>query len=209
MIILSHRGYWASAEQKNTEAAFRKSFLAGFGTETDVRDKLGELVISHDPPTMSSMSFLDFLVIYRSINESLPLALNIKADGLQPALKKCIDQGLLENYFLFDMSVPDALSYANARLRFFTRQSEIERVPCLYETAAGVWMDMFFDDWIEEYDVQSHLKTGKQVCLVSPELHKREHTGFWNKLSDWDCLDDSKLMICTDFPDEAKSHFEL
>jgi hypothetical protein len=41
MQILSHRGYWQHPSEKNTEAAFRRSFLLGYGTETDIRDRDG------------------------------------------------------------------------------------------------------------------------------------------------------------------------
>ena len=57
MKILSHRGYWKTAEEKNTATAMHRSFSLGFGTETDVRDYNGKLVISHDIPDSSAISF--------------------------------------------------------------------------------------------------------------------------------------------------------
>jgi glycerophosphoryl diester phosphodiesterase len=45
MKIMSHRGYWRGEDEKNTTTAFSRSFDLGFGTETDVRDALGQLVI--------------------------------------------------------------------------------------------------------------------------------------------------------------------
>ena len=50
MKILSHRGFWREVAEKNKLVAFDYSFSLGFGTETDVRDFGGELVISHDIP---------------------------------------------------------------------------------------------------------------------------------------------------------------
>lgn len=41
MKIISHRGFWHNPSEKNTEMAFCRSFELGFGTETDVRDSLG------------------------------------------------------------------------------------------------------------------------------------------------------------------------
>ena len=32
MIILSHRGYWKSEEERNQEVAFHRSFDLGYGT---------------------------------------------------------------------------------------------------------------------------------------------------------------------------------
>ena len=51
MEILSHRGYWKTVTEKNTIIAFKRSFNLGFGTETDIRDLNGNLVISHDMPS--------------------------------------------------------------------------------------------------------------------------------------------------------------
>ena len=48
MEIISHRGYWFKNSEKNSDLAFRRSFSLSFGTETDIRDFDGELVISHD-----------------------------------------------------------------------------------------------------------------------------------------------------------------
>ena len=50
MQILSHRGLWHSSMERNTKDAFVRSFDAGLGTETDLRDICGKIVVSHDMP---------------------------------------------------------------------------------------------------------------------------------------------------------------
>lgn len=87
MKIISHRGYWKNNSEKNTKISFERSFRLGFGTETDIRDFNGNLVISHDIPTNTSISIDDFFEIYNRHSNSI-LALNIKSDGLQSILKK-------------------------------------------------------------------------------------------------------------------------
>ena len=82
MRILSHRGFWLEPAEKNTMAAFRRSFELGFGTETDIRDSAGKLVISHDIPAGSEPTLVDVLDLMRATGCTGPLALNIKADGL-------------------------------------------------------------------------------------------------------------------------------
>ena len=129
MIILSHRGYWKYVSEKNTKAAFERSFSLGFGTETDLRDRAGELVISHDMSNANSIPAEEFFKIYRSIGKRLPLALNIKADGLHHILKRLLCEYDVENYFVFDMAVPDGLSYINQNLTTYTRHSEFESTP--------------------------------------------------------------------------------
>ncbi len=208
MNILSHRGYWKSSEEKNTEVAFRRSFQLGFGTETDFRDFNGQLVISHDVATDSAITASHFFEIYNQYESNLPLAINIKSDGLQGLLRVELEKYNITNYFLFDMSVPDGLVYLRqGGFQIFTRQSEYEKIPSFYEEAQGVWMDMFLSDWIEERDIVAHLERGKKVCIVSPELHKREHLGFWERLKKMSLLEDESLMLCTDFPENAKLFF--
>jgi glycerophosphoryl diester phosphodiesterase len=55
MQIISHRGYWKNSAEKNSPTALERSFSMGFGTETDFRDHLGDLVVAHDPPSSPSI----------------------------------------------------------------------------------------------------------------------------------------------------------
>ena len=207
MQIISHRGYWKKVEEKNTETAFRRSFELGFGTETDVRDLAGILVISHDPPKGNEITFEMFLQIYSEYNKNLPLALNIKADGLQPQLKELLSKYSVGNYFVFDMSVPDGLVYLKHNLYAFTRQSEYEEKPSFYNEAQGVWIDCFNSDWINEEDIEYHNKNGKKVCIVSPDLHKREYLKVWEKYKSYKISISNDILLCTDFPEEAQNYF--
>jgi hypothetical protein len=209
VIVLSHRGLWRSEEEKNTEVAFNRSFELGFGTETDIRDYCGELVISHDMAHSKCMLFNYFLEIYSSYSKSLPLALNIKADGLQDKLLTALNNYKITNYFVFDMSVPDGLGYLKSGLKTFTRQSEFEPTPSFYEAAHGVWLDEFDGHWINQTIILNHLRQQKMVCIVSPELHKRPNENEWmdyKKIND-ELIDKENLMICTDLPEEADRIF--
>lgn len=209
MIILSHRGYWKTAEEKNTLKAFERSFSMGFGTETDIRDYEGELVISHDIADEKSIKLEDFFRIYNDFNKSLPLALNIKADGLQLKLKSLLVEYNIENYFVFDMSVPDGLLYLKHDQKAFTRESEYEIMPSFYDLAGGVWMDEIHSHWINTTVLQKHISTGKKVCIVSPDLHNREYGSEWQDYKtiekELGCND---IMICTDYPEEARRFFD-
>ena len=208
MIILSHRGYWKSNEQKNTEIAFHESFSSGFGTETDFRDYKGQIVISHDIASEESMNAETFFEIYCSYNDMLPLALNIKADGLQIKLKKLLEKYQISNYFVFDMSVPDGLQYLKQNINSFTRQSEYEVEPSFYEDAQGIWLDEFNGHWINKDIIKKHINKNKQICIVSPDLHKRDYKKEWQHYKEIEKeLNINNLMLCTDFPEEAKEFF--
>ena len=143
MVILSHRGLWENEKEKNSLEAFKKSFKNDFGTETDIRDYKGELVISHDIADSNAMRVRDFFELYNQYDGRLPLALNIKADGLQAKLKELISEYNIANYFVFDMSVPDGLQYLKQNIQTFTRQSEYEKESSFYSEACGIWLDEF------------------------------------------------------------------
>lgn len=210
MIIISHRGYWKEVNERNSIKAFDKSFQMGFGTETDIRDYKGELVISHDIPHENNITLKEFLEVYNQYDNSLPLALNIKADGLQYKLKMLLEQYRIKNYFVFDMSVPDGIIYLKEKLIAFTRHSEYENPPSFYQFASGVWLDQFNIDWITEEVIIHHLKNRKKICIVSPELHKRDYTQFWNNLKVLGSkVDISEVMLCTDHPEEARMYFNV
>ncbi|SHI70349.1 hypothetical protein [Algibacter luteus] len=208
MKIISHRGYWKEESEKNAIIAFERSFNLGFGTETDIRDFNGELVISHDIPNKDCISVNLFLEIYKSIDKTLPLALNIKSDGLQSKLKELLNKHEVSNYFVFDMSIPDGLNYLNKGFNVYTRQSEYEPKPSYYEKAKGVWIDEFHEHWITKDTIAHHINNNKSVCIVSPDLHKRDYLKEWNNYKDYSKSGNfSNVMICTDYPETAKTFF--
>lgn len=204
MRAISHRGLWSRQEEKNTLGAFARSFEAGFGAEVDVRDHLGELVVSHDPPRGNEPRFTEVLALHRRLGSGLPLAVNIKSCGLAVPLADLLGGAAPANHFVFDAAVPDLLALARHGLRAFTRQSEYEPQPAAYALATGVWMDCFQEDWIEEEAIAAHLGAGKAVCLVSPELHGRPHEPVWSRWSKMGCLAHPALSICTDHPEAAR-----
>jgi hypothetical protein len=105
------------------------------------------------------------------------------------------------------MSVPDAMRSLSAGLRIFTRHSDVEPAPVLYAEAAGVWLDGFHSTWFGPAEIAAHLRAGKQVCLVSPELHRRDHLVFWESLKSAPISASDDVMLCTDFPEPARAFF--
>jgi glycerophosphoryl diester phosphodiesterase len=206
MIILSHRGYWKTADEKNSATAFHRSFSLGFGTETDIRDYNGDLVISHDIANADCLKVSEFFEIYNQYDKSLPLALNIKADGLQTLLKSYLQEFGITSYFLFDMSVPDHIQYTKTGLTTFTRQSEYEKECALYDESAGVWLDEFKGHWIDEAIIAQHQLNSKKICIVSPDLHKRTYMEEW---ANYKHMGEQMhtVMLCTDYPEDAKKFF--
>lgn len=208
MKILAHRGYWNKDIEKNSPLALRTALERGYGFESDVRDYAERMVISHNIATADSQDAEEVFEWLHEFNDRYCFAINIKADGLKDILKAFFDKYSVSNYFLFDMSVPQMVEFREMGLRYFTRQSEVEPEPIMYEDAAGVWIDGFWStDWITKELLDNHIKNGKEVCLVSPDLHGKEYyREFWKKLVE-DKIDLDKVILCTDHPDEAREYF--
>lgn len=208
MNIISHRGYWQDPKEKNTTVAFKRSFSLGYGTETDIRDFNSRLVISHDIANKKSIPLDDFFDIHQNINPKLPLALNIKADGLQSELGLYIKKYDIKNYYVFDMSIPDTLGYIKNEIIFFSRNSEYESTPSFLEQAKGIWLDSFIDMWFKRETLQNFILKGKLITIVSAELHKRDRFVFWEKLKPMASGLEKSITLCTDFPEEASLYFK-
>jgi hypothetical protein len=201
MIIISHRGYWKDPAEKNQPVAFDRSFDLGFGTETDVRDVAGTLVISHDMPKGGELTLDGMLDILGG--RDLPMAMNVKADGLAQALQAQMAARGLSQWFTFDMSVPETVVQLRLGLPVYTRASEYERPPALYDQAIGVWLDAFVSEWFTEADINAFLQDGKKVAIVSSDLHKRDHKPLWEMLKSSTVAHHPNLMLCTDLPEDA------
>ena len=198
--ILAHRGYWIKESEKNTKLAFERAFDNGFGIETDLRDICGEIVISHDMPKGNEITFEELLQIMDGRN--LTLGLNIKADGQANEIKRLLEKYNHTNYFTFDMSIPEMIYQHKVGLKVFTGISDIVSTPISFDKAQGIWLDSFKSDWFGEKEIKDILSKNKQVCIVSPDLHKREYKKVWKKYKKV-----SGIIICTDYPQEAKEYF--
>lgn len=203
MKVLSHRGFWLNPGEKNTVEAFERSFKLGFGTETDVRDLNGELVISHDPARNGAMPLQQFLGIYGDCG--LPLAMNIKADGLAEPLKKAMQAAGVTNWFVFDMSVPDMRHHLAAGNAVYARLSEVEQSIPWEAQIQGIWLDGFSGEWYDAAAIRAQLEQSRPVCVVSPELHGRPHQALWTMLAELKHY--PHLSLCTDLPTDAQTFF--
>ncbi len=205
MIILSHRGYWKEPSEKNRPIAFHRSFDLGYGTETDIRDMRGELMISHDMPKGTEITLAEFLDILDG--RDLPLAMNIKADGLAKILNEAMNARGLTQWFTFDMSVPETVVQLRLGLPVFTRASEYEQPPPFYDRAGGIWLDGFESQWFGAREIEAFLRDGKRVCIVSSELHGRPHAALWEMLRASGLYKHEALMLCSDIPEDATRYF--
>jgi hypothetical protein len=209
MKILAHRGYWRALEEKNSFAAFERAWSGGYGIETDLRDLGGDIVVSHDLPLRGAVGFENLLQAYTAKGNGTPLALNIKADGLQVRVAQLLTRYQVRNFFVFDMSLPDSLHYLRGGMPVFLRLSEYEPETTLLDRAAGIWLDAFEGEWWTPETVRALQARGKAVAVVSPELHGRPHEEAWQALRSLDADVRHQTMLCTDFPEDAARFFDL
>ena len=207
MKIISHRGYWIDFKRENNQRiAFERSFDMGYGTETDLRDINGTIVISHNMPVGGEMTFEELLKIMNGRN--LPLALNIKADGQALEIQKLLKKYGHTNYFTFDMSIPDLVyQVENTSLNVYSGYSDINPVIALEHKVKGVWLDSFYEPWYQQERVSGILKKGKKVCIVSEDLHGRANTEQWKLLKDAPFCNDDNIMLCTNMLADAIDYF--
>jgi len=165
---------------------------------------------SHDTPRLAGALTLErFLTAYVAAGRRGMLALNIKADGLQEALQDVLTRFDVTRYFVFDMSVPDTLGYIRRGLPIAARLSEYEDGRWFFDQADTIWLDAFEGEWYSREYVIDLLESGKRVCVVSPELHKRPHRMLWEELRTIPESLTQELYLCTDLFLEAMEAFNV
>ena len=202
MKILCHRGFWKKKSEQNTLNSFESALIQKFGIEIDIRDFNNEIVISHDAPNKNSPKLKALLDI--GLHHDLPLAFNIKSDGITKELAKIIENFKVSNYFCFDMSIPQQLSYQTMGLTWYSRLSDHIEEQVINKNAQGIWLDSFFNEWWNKDDL-AKLSVKKHIAIVSPELHGRDHRSAWEQIKG--LRDKKNIILCTDFPNEAQDFF--
>lgn len=202
MEIIGHRGIWNDSNKKNSLDAFNECFKRGFGTETDIRDLDGELVISHDMPYKKNKITLDSLIyVFKKNLSPGRLALNIKSDGLAHLLLETLTKNKIDNYVVFDMSIPDTLNYKKLAMPYLIRVSEYEPINEDLLSSSGIWLDGFHSEWFIDKKIYPILDYKVPVYMVSSELHGRSPESQWKFLKK---LKDENIILCTDHPKLAQ-----
>lgn len=204
MKIIAHRGFWKTETEKNSMIALKRAVDYGFGFETDFRDCAGNVLISHNPPVGNEITADDVFKMYQDSSSNMPLALDIKADGLQDVMLKLFKKYNITNYFMVDMSVCDTVVCVEKGITIASRSSEYEPTLPFYDHSKVVWID-YFDgrtDIVEE--INKYIIDGKIPCVVSPELHHLPYDEMWKVLKE---NIQGEYYLCTDYPDKAEEYF--
>ena len=210
--ILAHRGLWNYASEKNSRSSLFKALEKGYGIETDVRyDRKIGLVVSHDifKNDSDALPLEELLIEYKKYSFNSKLAINIKSDGLHYELGNILNKYNIDQYFLFDMSIPDLISGIKYNLNQFIRFSNYEDPFPYADFTNGVWIDSFNSNLPSKKEINNIYKKWKSVVFVSPELHGRNHLEYWNYINDFYKETLVENMLCTDYPEEANTFFNL
>lgn len=193
--IFAHRGIWGASKQ-NSLSAISKATDLGFAVETDLRLLKGAVVLSHDPTGLEGADKLDSI-----LPSKVPLALNIKMDGLIPFLNIEAIKG--NDYFFFDGSLPELYKYRRSGLKTACRISELENESPWPSDI--VWLDSFSHDWWIKGEVLKKLTAHSMVVVVSPELHGRNRDQAWESVRQEFIEGNPRIAICTDHPEEFQA----
>jgi hypothetical protein len=191
-ILVAHRRNLVSELEETPEH---------LGIEVDIRSYGNDLVIHHDP-FAGGGKFEDWVSHYRH----KLLILNVKEEGLEDRLLAIMREQGIEDFFFLDQSFPFLMRTANqGENRCAVRVSEYESVDTALSLAGRVkwiWVDCFTKFPLEHAAARQLQDAGFKLCLVSPELQKRDaKTGIAEMRALLQARDIPFDAVCTKFPE--------
>ena len=159
------------AHRINTVEQLRQT-PRSLGVEVDIRSNGRDLIIHHDPFEVGEL-FDEWLAEF----DHQTLILNVKEEGLEPALIERMRAKGCEDYFFLDQSFPFLVRYAEAAAgRSAVRFSEFESLDTVLALAgkvSWVWVDCFTQLPLGASQAAALKQHDFKLCLVSPELQGR------------------------------------
>jgi len=196
-LIYAHRGVWTSPDQQNSPSSIETAHKLGFGIETDFRSHNNQLVVSHDPYIDKEILDLDEFNF-----QDIPVAMNLKEDGLSGQYRDFLEINQNQFSFVFDGSIPEMAKIRDTGLPHALRLSEYEKeLP--WETSF-IWVDAFMGEWWLGSQEIVDLQQEHFLVFVSPELHGRNFETAWQYFRRITHENSKKFGICTDFPIQLK-----
>lgn len=191
--IYAHRGMWESVDNQNTLDSCLLAKKHDFGVELDVRSNFGNLYLSHDQDKSRTTNLFSEVM-----NLRVPIAINLKEDGLLKRISKMSNLMKVPGTFVFDGSLPEMVQARKMGISHALRISEYEEK--LPWDPDFVWLDSFESDWWVNSESIFDMFAKQNVVVVSPELHGRESGEVWHYLKSITKSKNLKIGICTDEP---------
>ena len=143
-----------------------------YGVEIDLRDYQDKIILQHDP-FKDGECFEEYLKNYNHGT----MILNIKSEGIEPAVLKLIKKYNVRDYFFLDCSFPminrlNSKGERNIALRFSEFEG-LDTIRLMSQKVDWIWIDCFTKLPItsENYKILKNLNY--KLCLVSPELQNQ------------------------------------
>ena len=150
-----------------------KKIPTEYGVELDLRDRGERLILQHDP-FKDGEDFEEYLKHY---HHGL-MILNIKSERIEHRVLELVHKYNVREYFLLDSSFPMIFLLSNeGEKNIALRFSELEGLDIILSMKGKVkwvWVDCFTKLPIDNKNFKILKEAGFQLCLVSPELQKRE-----------------------------------
>ncbi len=150
-----------------------KKIPTEYGVELDLRDRGERLILQHDP-FKDGEDFEEYLKHY---HHGL-MILNIKSERIEHRVLELVHKYNVREYFLLDSSFPMIFLLSNeGEKNIALRFSELEGLDTILSMKGKVkwvWVDCFTKLPIDNKNFKILKEAGFQLCLVSPELQKRE-----------------------------------
>ncbi len=189
MIIIKHRVN-SSKELKQLDK--------NFGVEIDLRSNDKDVYLHHDPFKRGEL----FKKWIKNFNHRL-IVLNVKEEGLEKKILKILKKNKIHNFFFHDQtfsSLIKNMKKTNVSIRY-SEFEELKKKNILFKSIKWIWIDNFTEIKIRS-NFYKYLKGKKvKICLVSPELVKKNRSNEVKKIINYFRKNKFKIdAVCTKRP---------
>jgi|TARA_B100001093_G_C26818787_1_gene1010948 hypothetical protein len=186
-----------------------KSLNKDLGAEIDIRSSKNKLILHHDP--FKKGENLERWI--QSFDHKF-LILNVKEEGLEKKVLRLMKQNNIKNFFFLDQSIPFLIKTIKSKeYRCAIRLSEYESIETIKKMPVQIkwiWLDCFTKYDMNKSSIKYLLESGKNICVVSPELQgrtsKEEIFLAINKFKRYKFVPNA---VCTKYPKLWSESFKL
>ena len=170
MIIIKHR--------VNSSKELKK-LNNNFGVEIDLRSNNKKIYLHHDPYKKGEL----FSKWIKHYNHKL-IVLNVKEEGLENQILQILNKNGVKKFFFHDQSFSTILKNMHLT-KVSLRSSEYEglkKINILFNKIKWLWIDNFTEINLEKKFYLFLKKKNVKICIVSPELVKKNRIKEINKI---------------------------
>lgn len=186
MIIIKHR-----VNQSKHLNNLHKSF----GVEIDLRSNKRDIYLHHDPFKTGEI-FNNWI---KNFNHKI-LVLNVKEEGLENRILKILKKNKIKNFFFHDQTFSSLIKNMR-KTKVSIRYSEYEDLKksnFLFNNIKWLWIDNFNEIKIKKKFYLNLKKNKVKICLVSPELVKKNRIQEIRKIVSYFNKNNFKIdAVCT------------